>query len=51
MKNMDREHVIEEECITYELEKGAEDKNCDDKHDVITLIEEDAITKYFIFKI
>ncbi|XP_058756260.1 uncharacterized protein LOC131629496 [Vicia villosa] len=47
---MDKEHVIEEEYMTDELDSGADD-SCDERPPVIRFNEEDAITKDFKFKL
>ncbi|KAI5429474.1 hypothetical protein KIW84_034169 [Lathyrus oleraceus] len=48
---MDKEHVIEEYYMTYELGSGVDEDSCDDMPALIRFNEEENLTKDFTFKV
>lgn len=48
---MGNERVIEEKCLTNELDIGVDNDNCEDMPNVIRFNEDDAMTKDFNFNI
>ncbi|CAK8577505.1 unnamed protein product [Lathyrus sativus] len=48
---MCKEHVIEDDYMTDELDSGTDDDSCDDRPSVIRFNEEDSISKDFTFKV
>lgn len=48
---MEKEHVIEENCMTDELDSGANEDSCDDKLILIRFNEEEPVTKDFTLRL
>ncbi|XP_058724923.1 uncharacterized protein LOC131596316 [Vicia villosa] len=48
---MGKEHVIDEEYLTDELDSGADDDSCDDRPTTIRFKEDDGLSKNFKFKV
>lgn len=48
---MDREHVIEDDYMTDELDSGVDGYSCDDRSTMIMFNEEETLRKGFTFKV
>src|SRR3954471_7761380 len=50
-EEMDREHIIEQEYFTDELDSGADEDSSDERSTMIRFNEEETLTKDFKFKV